>query len=268
MNRMGMYDLRTVRGSTIRAKLTLADDVKREHELLNSAVELLPKPQSEIYSSIRALREFARSLRNRSWPDDAMRQMRAIVPGAKYILGTGARLAINQRRIPPSVDAGWSDLPNNHRRFDNLAAIQQIELEPHRDNRVTLTDEFDELGQRRAELTWSMTDLDCRSARRSQELFAEEIARSGVGQLELPDQAEPIKVLSPAGIYHQVGTARMHDDPANGVVDRNCRMHTVPNVYVAGGAVFPTGGYANCTLTIVALSLRFADHLKQQLASD
>ena len=57
----------------------------------------------------------------------------------------------------------------------------------------------------------------------------------------------------------------MHRDPSDGVVDDNCRVHSVPNLYVAGGAVSPTGGYANPTLTIVALSVRLADHLKQLL---
>ena len=86
-----------------------------------------------------------------------------------------------------------------------------------------------------------------------------------MGELELPSPESPIEVLSPAGIYHQLGTARMHRDPSGGVVDSDCRVHTVPNLYVAGGAVFPTGGYANPTLTIVALSLRLADHLKHLL---
>ena len=59
----------------------------------------------------------------------------------------------------------------------------------------------------------------------------------------------------------------MHHDPARGVVDANCRVHEKTNLYIAGGSVFPTGGYANPSLTIVALSLRLADHLKSASAS-
>ena len=51
-----------------------------------------------------------------------------------------------------------------------------------------------------------------------------------------------------------------------GVVDENCRVHGVANLYVAGSSVFPTGGMANPTLTIVALALRLADHIKERLA--
>ena len=63
-----------------------------------------------------------------------------------------------------------------------------------------------------------------------------------------------------------MGTTRMHRDPTLGVVDENCRVHGVANLYVAGSSVFPTGGASNPTLTIVALALRLADHLKKQLA--
>jgi choline dehydrogenase-like flavoprotein len=65
---------------------------------------------------------------------------------------------------------------------------------------------------------------------------------------------------------HHSGTARMSRDPKSGVVDPDCRVHSMENLYVAGSAVFPTMGYANPTLTIVALSLRLADHLQQVLA--
>jgi choline dehydrogenase-like flavoprotein len=68
------------------------------------------------------------------------------------------------------------------------------------------------------------------------------------------------------GDEHHTGTTRMHDDAAQGVVDRNCRVHGVPNLYVAGSSVFPTAGAANPTLTIVALALRLASHLKERLA--
>jgi choline dehydrogenase-like flavoprotein len=62
-----------------------------------------------------------------------------------------------------------------------------------------------------------------------------------------------------------MGTTRMSDDPATGVVDRDGRVHGIENLYVAGSSVFPTAGWANPTLTIVALALRLADHLKRTL---
>jgi choline dehydrogenase-like flavoprotein len=58
----------------------------------------------------------------------------------------------------------------------------------------------------------------------------------------------------------------MGHSPATSVVNADCRLHTVPNVYVAGSSVFPTGGYANPTYTIVALAIRLAEHLGTVLA--
>jgi choline dehydrogenase-like flavoprotein len=59
----------------------------------------------------------------------------------------------------------------------------------------------------------------------------------------------------------------MHADPSQGVVDADGRVHGIANLYVAGGSVFPTAGFANPTLTIVALALRLADRLKGLLAA-
>ena len=64
-----------------------------------------------------------------------------------------------------------------------------------------------------------------------------------------------------------MGTTRMHCDPQKGVVDNNCRVHGVDNLFVAGSVVFPTAGYANPTLTIIALALRLADHLETRIPS-
>ena len=62
---------------------------------------------------------------------------------------------------------------------------------------------------------------------------------------------------------HHLGALRM-SSVAGGMAlsTAHSRLHNVDNLYIAGSAVFPTGGYANPTLTIVALALRLADHLK------
>ena len=67
------------------------------------------------------------------------------------------------------------------------------------------------------------------------------------------------------GTSHHLGTTRMSADPQQGVVDRECRVHGLENLYVAGSSVFPTGGWAFPTFTIVALSLRLAEHLRARL---
>jgi choline dehydrogenase-like flavoprotein len=91
------------------------------------------------------------------------------------------------------------------------------------------------------------------------EIFGDAVRGAGVGTVISTVGREKSAIF---GNWHHLGTTRMHPDPARGVVDENCRVHEMTNLYIAGGSVFPTGGYANPSLTIVALSLRLADHLR------
>ena len=110
-------------------------------------------------------------------------------------------------------------------------------------------------------LDWRLTSLDWDSIRRTVEIFGHAVREAGVGTVisTFGDEKNPPAVF---GNWHHLGTTRMHHDPTCGVVDENCRVHEMTNLYIAGGSVFPTGGYANPSLTIVALSLRLADHLR------
>jgi hypothetical protein len=142
------------------------------------------------------------------------------------------------------------------------------EQEPNRDSRVTIGQDMDGLGVPRLVVDWRHTDGDIRSVSRFLALLAGDIERSGVGHFDYdPDavQAEMTRYGAYGG--HHIGTARMGSDPRTSVVDADCRLHAVDNLYVAGPAVFPTSSQANPTLTAIALSLRLADHVKDRLAS-
>ena len=127
-----------------------------------------------------------------------------------------------------------------------------------------LAEERDALGSRRARLDWRLTETDKLSLNRIVRAMAEEFGALGLGRVRpaLSDDADwPGEVL---GGYHHMGTTRMADSPEHGVVDANCRVHGVANLYIAGSSVFTTGGASNPTLTLVALALRLADHLRTQ----
>ena len=128
-------------------------------------------------------------------------------------------------------------------------------------NRVELGDDKDSFGRPLVRIRWRLRDLELRSIRETHALFALAVQQAGLGQVTLADddwgtRAEPA--------LHHLGTTRMHDDPAQGVVDRDARVHGIDNLYVAGGSIFTTGGFANPTLTILALAFRLATHLKLQ----
>ncbi len=131
-------------------------------------------------------------------------------------------------------------------------------------NRVVLSTRRDGNGMPRAELHWRLTDFDRRTVQRAATMFAEQMVAAGYGRVRLDPW-----VLGRGGFpaddeikgNHHMGGTRMSADPARGVVDPDCRVHGLANLYVAGSSVFPSGGAANPTLTIVQLALRLSDHL-------
>jgi choline dehydrogenase-like flavoprotein len=62
-----------------------------------------------------------------------------------------------------------------------------------------------------------------------------------------------------------MGSTRMSADPREGVVDPQCRVHGISNLYVAGGSVLPRAGVMMVTYNLLALALRLGDHLKRTL---
>lgn len=149
----------------------------------------------------------------------------------------------------------------------SYAVVHHLEHAPNPQSRVTLGDERDALGLPRVRLDWRFGELERRTLRRAVEIFGREVGRAGLGRAaEVPD--DPTTGWPPLlrGAWHQMGTTRMHTDPRHGVVDADARVHGLENLYLAGSSVFPTSGYMNPTLTIVALSLRLADHLKARRA--
>ncbi len=80
-----------------------------------------------------------------------------------------------------------------------------------------------------------------------------------------PEYAGGKKAIS--GVSHQCGTVRFGHDPTDSALDVNCKMHDLDNVYVVDSSFFPSSGAVNPTLTIIANSLRVADHLAERLAN-
>ncbi|GJM22710.1 MAG: hypothetical protein DHS20C15_26250 [Planctomycetota bacterium] len=170
--------------------------------------------------------------------------LRDIVPVTRYVLARLARKAPLVRRV----------------RLRNF-----MEMEPHPDNRVTLSStEVDAFGSPRAHVHHETTALDRRSLVALHAQLGEELEAQGFGSLHSELRALddfPIQLDA----SHHLGTTAMGHDPQRSVVDPNLRVHDVPNLWCAGGSVFPTSGCANPTYTIVALSIRLAAHLESEL---
>lgn len=141
------------------------------------------------------------------------------------------------------------------------------EQAPDPDSRVTLGESRDRHGQRRLRVDWRMNALDQTSIATSLRFMRDRMEASGCGTIAFDDAAleEAVAASVPVGGHH-IGGARSGATSRTGVVDENLRVHGVDNLYVASAACFPTSSHANPTLTLVALSLRIADHLKSLLA--
>ena len=150
---------------------------------------------------------------------------------------------------------------------DRIDLVGYFEQTPNPDSRVTLGTETDALGQRKVSVDWRLTALDLHTYRTAAPLFGNEIARTCGGRFELEPWLRGDANLAPQvfGTSHHMGTTRMSDDPTRGVVDRDCRVHGIDNLHVAGSSVFPTGGWAFPTFTIVALGQRLAGELHRRI---
>lgn len=141
------------------------------------------------------------------------------------------------------------------------------EQAPNPESRVVLGRGRDRLGSPRGELCWRLSEIDVRSARRGHRILGQALESAGIGSLRGALDGEDDGWLHRLrGARHHMGTTRTHPDPRRGVVDADGRVHGLANLYVAGSSVFPTSGAANPTLTIVALALRLADHLRLALS--
>jgi choline dehydrogenase-like flavoprotein len=144
-----------------------------------------------------------------------------------------------------------------------------VEPEPDPQARVTLGAEKDALGLNRVRVGWRLGSLTRRTFDRNFAVLAQELESAGIARVTLDPPLEGgmdwPPSLNPEGTWHHMGTTRMHDSPRWGVVDRNCKVHGINNLFIAGSSVFPTAGANFPTTTIVALTLRLAAHLSAEL---
>jgi choline dehydrogenase-like flavoprotein len=160
-------------------------------------------------------------------------------------------------------------LTGNKKLLLSYSLLNYVEQIPNPNSRITLSDQKDKLGMNKVVLDWRLSKLDIVGIRTAQKLIAAEVGRTNFGRLrmELPEDEEVMR-NGGEGSSHHMGTTRMHRTPKNGEDDANCRIHGLKNIFIAGSSVFPTCGYSNPTLTIVALAIRLADHIEGIMAKE
>ncbi|HEX6445335.1 MAG TPA: GMC family oxidoreductase [Streptosporangiales bacterium] len=218
----------------------VADCVQRDKALLNCAFSLVPRPMAFTTAAVRSLFTLRKAMIRRPLVDGVRSHVRNVVTG----LGDVADYAVSGVVRRPRV----------------LILRAQGEQAPNRDSRVTLGSHRDDMGIPVARVTWRMADSDLRSIRTSVDVVGAALHANGFGLVENALDGDSAPLVE--GNHHHLGSTRMHVDPREGVVDADCRVHSLANLYVTGSSVFPTYGLSNPTLTVVALALRLADHLR------
>lgn len=235
--------------SVVRCHLALPEQVIRQHKIPDFRAEIMinaPPVFESVVSRFQALREWMKGF-------DALDS--AVILGLKALKRLGRASRILER---PSLSRG----PVVYR------LANYVEQVPNPDSRIRLSEKRDAFGLRRIALDWRLSPIDKEGIRVAHRLIAAEVERSGFGKMriELPENEKEILYGANGGGHH-MGTTRMHVSPRWGVVDPDCRIHGLHNIFVAGSSVFPTVGYANPTLTIVALAIRLADHINRLMSS-
>lgn len=267
-SRMAFYDLRRVDDTPVMGHLQLTGEALATLPVLSLSTLLYPRAEEDGYRQHRSPRE-DRAIRGALAAREALLRRRP--PGSHdlrdAVLGADAvvrRLVSSSVHPVPSLGrGGWSELNHPDARFSHYAVIHQVEQAPHRSNTITLSDERDAMGMRRVAVSWRWHEEDVTATLRAQRLVADGLRTAGVGELT-PRLVDGAPAVLHSSSSHFMGTTRMSTHPSAGVVDPECRVHGVANLWVASSSVFPTGGFANPTLTAVTLAVRIADRIRAE----
>ena len=223
-------------------------------------IALLDFSNRYLLHHVRAGDQYIRVLPHLSLSEDAMREDRLANFGVVIDHKATTSLPLGAPGEQVRHQLGRLNRSRPHR----FRMLVRMENTPNPDSRITLTNDRDAYGVPRVALNWQVNQFDLEYVERLCGLLAQRIGNAG-GRVKITYSLEKGKQRPGSYQAHHLGTTRMSRDPEHGVVDPNLRCHEIANLYVAGSSVFPTFGFANPTLTIVALSLRLAQHLRQTL---
>ena len=222
------YDLHTSKdGVLIGGRLVPTDDALQSYQLPNSSMTLIPR---------------ARVRTGRSAMDRTLRSIHRAI-GVTW-----------QGRY------GWSRVRSPATAFDVFEIVLNLEQRPNPSNRIELGNRKDRFGNPLPHLVLHWTDQEQALLDQLRELLGEWFRTAKLGRLVFTKGRSP-----DLSAHHHAGTTRMGLDPQDGVVDPHGRVFQLENLHVVGASIFPSAGFANPTLTIVAMALRLASHIDVSL---
>lgn len=249
-NLLEVYQLRFFEGTRFRPGMAIGTEVQRQEEVLNACATF--SEEENVPNGVQAGKEIVSDLREGQIPENLHESILSLL----FDLDDVSRYL-------------WCRGKGRQKCTTVLHLRTRIEQVPNPNSRITLSSEKDDLGLYRLQLDWQRGELEKKTLKAMGFALGSEFGRLNLGRIQLPKWLEEDGDPEwSGGSYHHMGTTRMSNSPKMGVVNENCQIHGVSNLYVAGSSVFPTSGFVNPTLTIIALALRLADHLKQQLEGE
>jgi choline dehydrogenase-like flavoprotein len=199
--------------------------------------------------------------------DDPVAAAKRLLSGPRSMRDLG--LVISQPGLVlAALKARLRDGASAVHKTERIGLCATCEQFPDPSSRLRLSDRCDGLGLPISRIDWHISEHEKASMTALAEIIADEFRRLNLPTVRLADWLRDGRHEDPVlgDSCHPAGTTRISTDPRHGVVDPDCKVHGVENLYVAGSSVFPTNGHANPTLMIVALAIRLADHLKHRLS--
>ena len=249
-----LHDPRYIDNVARASKVGFSDKFQEKHEILNATVGVTYDGFVQEDSPVEASKRVVRGVLNRKLVDIRWRDICSALEAPHQVIAAG------YRRYAKGVPAF---------RMEGTPHIGlQCECAPIPSSRVKLSQDTDALGVRRTCLDWRLSPLISRTVHTVVAAFAGEMKRLGIADCDIG--AKSTEMSEDWNLFdanHHIGTTRMSVSARQGVVNRDCRLHSVDNLYIGSSSVFPTGGHSNPTLTILALVIRMSDHLKARLAA-
>lgn len=230
-------------------RLILSEKIQQERKILNASASLLFITGDEHPFSV-AKELYRKQARGRL----SQKDVKTVVKLVKYIpqlLQTGKHFLWDKKVYTPNA---------------SLQLNLMLECPPVKDNRVSLSNELDELGMPKAIVSWQMNDLIFHTIKESAQLLQAYLNTTALGTFKIADWVLNEDWNNRLGdAKHHIGTTRMAATEREGVVDANCKVFGLNNLYISGSSVFPTSSHSNPTATLIALAFRLADHLKHKI---
>lgn len=228
-----------------------AEDVLRQHRINNGKISFFNASNYDLSDGISSFHILKDKLLKGALPDEALLHLSNLILDFDMVTEAISRKSFDQRVFPHADDLGGAGVHI------------MMEQTPNRQNRIRLGKSKDRLGLKKLTVDWHLSQSDIDMMWSGLMVLGQEIGALSLGRLRLlKEQSQRLFTEQMGFGMHHMGTTRMAVDETAGVVDRDQRVFGTDNLYVAGSSVFVTGSHVAPTLTIVALSLRLAEHLQ------